>query len=223
MIAGVDGCKDKWIAVVDLGNNQTDIREPCSFLELYEDRSLDLVVIDIPIGLPDRGDREADLEARRFLGKCGVCVFTAPIRPILCCETWEEACQKRASIEGKKISKQQFGILDKVCEVDTTLRKVAAVKIKEGHPEISFALMNGGVPLLSKHKTEGRQQRRDLLVKNHFPEVGQLDTSPIERYKDILDAYAMLWTARRITSNGVRRFPSLAVKDKFGLSMEIAA
>jgi predicted RNase H-like nuclease len=75
MIAGVDGCKDEWIAAVDLGNGNTEIRTPCSFLELYADRDLDLIVIDIPIGLPDKGPRKADKGAKEFLRRATFVFF----------------------------------------------------------------------------------------------------------------------------------------------------
>ena len=223
MIAGVDGCKDKWIAVVEMTDGKTQIRPACTFQELIEDKELDLIVIDVPIGLVEKGPRLADVLAREFLGRRGCCVFPAPIRPVLGCETWEEACRIRLRIENKKMSKQQFGILNKVSEVDAAVRRRAETRFREGHPEVSFALMNGGRPIsIGKKKPDGRKERSELVLRC-FPDAGKrFDEYPHHR-EDVLDAYALLWTARRIQSGEARGFPKERMIDKFGLQMEIVA
>jgi predicted RNase H-like nuclease len=79
--------------------------------------------------------------------------------------------------------------------------------------------MNSGTPLLSKKSTEGIDQRL-RLVHNEFPEAQfRLGMRHIE---DTLDAYALLWTARRIVLGTERRFPETAELDPFGLRMEIS-
>lgn len=53
----------------------------------------DTFMIDVPIGLPDRGARECDKAARRRLGPSrGSSVFPAPIRRILAATSYIEAC-----------------------------------------------------------------------------------------------------------------------------------
>jgi len=223
MIAGVDGCRKKWIAVVDVGSRRTEIWAPRTFIELYQDPRLNLIVIDIPIGLRDKGDRDADRKAREFLGERRSCVFPAPIRPILNCDKWEDACLKSTEIEGKKISKQQFGILPKIHEVDTALRGHSGPQVYEGHPEVSFAKMNNDSPLpIGKKEKEGKLRRSRLICKHFRDAAARLDKYPYHR-EDVLDAYAMLWTARRIVAGTVNWFPEQDVRDRFGLSMRIAA
>ena len=222
MIAGVDGCKERWIAVVDVGDDQTEIRPPVELHELLEDRGLELIVMDVPIGLVDRGPREADISARQFLGKRGCCVFPAPIRPIIDCETWEEACSVRFAIEGKKISNQLFGILGKVRDVDAALRKAEVRNVFEGHPEVSFALMNDGHPLLSGKKKRAGRECRTQLISRSFPDASTRMAEYRRHHEDVLDAYALLWTARRIKFGGVRRFPEETRFDQLGLRMQIA-
>jgi predicted RNase H-like nuclease len=68
MIVGVDGYKNKWIAAAALQDSTTQIKGPLCLFDLCRDSSLDLIVIDIPIGLAERGSRKADEAARRFLG-----------------------------------------------------------------------------------------------------------------------------------------------------------
>jgi predicted RNase H-like nuclease len=222
VIAGVDGYKDKWIAVIAPRPGEIEIRGPLSFLDLYRDTSLDLIVIDIPIGLADLGYRRADQEARRFLGKRHSCVFSAPIRPILDCDRLE-ACEKRLALEQKKCSKQQVAIFPKVTEIDKQLRygRMIRPRVLEGHPEVSFTLMNKGMPLPSKHHLAGKTVRREL-VEQHFSDVGsRLEKWAIGVRKDILDACALLWTGQRISSGSERRFPEKVERDRFGLPMQI--
>jgi predicted RNase H-like nuclease len=221
MIAGVDGCKDKWIAVVEMADGRTEIRKPCTFQQLRDDRELDLVVIDVPIGLVDQGARQADALARRFLDRRGCCVFPAPIRPVLACRTWEDACRKRFEVENKKMSKQQFGILSKVAEVDHALRQGNIDRFYEGHPEISFAWMNNKLPISKGKKTSEGKKRRTELVSIHFSDAGARMDDYQHHREDVLDAYALLWTARRIRGGGEETFPGKPDRDKFGLWMKI--
>ncbi|MFZ0772326.1 MAG: DUF429 domain-containing protein [Candidatus Sulfotelmatobacter sp.] len=220
MIAGVDGCKDKWVSVVDLGNGHTELRDPCPFIELYEDRSLDLIVIDIPIGLPEKGCRHADWEAKQFLKHRHVCVFPAPTRLILDCPSRDEACERCIEVGDKRVNVFQWAIRPKVKNIDLVLRQHGSVqeRIREGHPEVTFALMNQNTPMLSKKKRPGLDDRIKLLA-HYFSDI-PTNTSHLE---DVLDAYALLWTARRIRLGTERRFPERPEYDPFGLRMEISA
>jgi predicted RNase H-like nuclease len=114
-----------------------------------------------------------------------------------------------------------FGILDKVREVDAALRRLRSGNIFEGHPEVSFALMNNGSPLLiGKKKSAGRDYRTELISRCFSGASEKLSEHRHHR-EDILDAYALLWTAKRIKSNNARTFPSDHKPDRLGLRMEI--
>jgi predicted RNase H-like nuclease len=77
----------------------------------------------MPIGLPERGPRACDLEARRLLGPGRASsVFPAPIRPVLVATSYDDACQIRLQVEGKKLSRQAWVIVPKIREVDDMLR-----------------------------------------------------------------------------------------------------
>lgn len=134
---------------------------------------------------------------------------------------------KRRAVQGCgskiRMSKQQFGILTKVSEVDAAVRRHAETSFREGHPEVSFALMNGGRPIsIGKKKPDGRKERSELVCR-YFPDAGRrFDECPHDR-ADVLDAYALLWTAQRIQRGEEHGFPEERVMDKFGLRMEIVA
>jgi predicted RNase H-like nuclease len=83
-LAGVDGCRGGWIAVIDEGGRlNSRVFADWSQLMTELERAT-LIGVDIPIGLPGKGSRACDLEARRRLGRPrGSSVFPAPVRGVL--------------------------------------------------------------------------------------------------------------------------------------------
>ena len=164
LICGVDECRAGWIAVfkdLDAGNVFWEVLT--SLVQLASTNPAPQVIaVDIPIGLPDRGLQDCDLEARKKLGRIGCCVFPAPIRDILSASSYNEACQIRFRIEGEKISKQTWGIIPKIREVDALLRQNPQVAsgVREVHPEVSFFYMNRHSPLPDGKKTGAGQAQR---------------------------------------------------------------
>ncbi len=84
--------------------------------------------------------------------------------------------------------------------------------VVEGHPEVSFTLMNKGLPLLPKHSSDGKRKRLEL-IQAYFSEIGpQVEKWPIGVRKDILDACALLWTGQRVLLDREKRFPELPMQ-----------
>lgn len=187
-----------------------------------------IVAVDIPIGLLEAGGRLCDQGARRALApRRTSSVFSAPIRPALDALTHAEASEARARVEGKRMSIQAFRLLPKIREVDQALRARPgdAGRVFEVHPEVSFARLNGGIPLAHSKKTAaGRAERLARLV----PAFGDAPARFVaERTKkdvaadDVLDAFAALWTARRIAAGTAEALPPDVPRDAFGLPMAI--
>lgn len=225
MLAGVDGIRNGWIAAILREDGSTEVQTFPTFRSLKEDMTLVSIVIDIPIGLPDYGARACDQEARRCLGQPRrSSVFPAPIRSMLTAHDWKDACRIRWEREGKKCSMQVADILPKIREVDGAMTGDLQNRIREGHPEVSFFMMNRERPVTFKKKTtQGKSERLALLVP-FFPDIKRnLQVKPRFLWVDILDAYACLWTAKRITTNQSRSFPLDRIQDRVGLTMEIVA
>lgn len=225
MLAGVDGIKNGWIAAILHEDGSTEVLTFPTFRSLKEDTTLASIVIDIPIGLPDYGARACDQEARRLLGQPRrSSVFPAPIRSMLTAHDWEDACRIRWEREGKKCSKQVAAILPKIREVDGAMTRDLQKRIREGHPEVSFFMMNRGRPLAAGKKTsQGKSERLALLVPCFSDIKKNLQVKPRALWIDILDAYACLWTAKRIATNQSKSFPQDKIQDSVGLIMEIVA
>ena len=223
-LAGVDGCVGGWIVVEQDGDGLTQHRLFTSFEEIVA-RAYTAVVIDVPIGLLDAGSRDCDFMARRMLGRRRNSVFPAPIRAMLEAESYEEVCRARERVDGKRCSRQLFAILPKIREVDAGMTPPLQSTIREGHPEVSFAMMNCGRAMHHyKGTAEGRSERVSLLSRD-FPEIESKLASLSRRSLagDLVDAYALLWSARRLAARTNATLPNHAQSDQRGLRAEMVA
>src|SRR5437867_7604521 len=125
IIAGVDGCPGGWICIMrDTTNGMVRSGvHPYANDLLRFDAALDIIAIDIPIGLTDKGPRQCDQEARKLLEfPRSSSVFPAPIRPALGAESRALASTITLAADGRKVGMQSWGIFPKILEVDMALR-----------------------------------------------------------------------------------------------------
>lgn len=232
VVCGIDGCRKGWVVICKILESSQFFWQLCThatdFLHLNPFPSV--MGIDIPIGLPEKGPRLCDVEARKLLGRDRrASIFPAPIRAVLRAKNYKEACRIRFQIERKKLSLQTWGIVPKVKEVDALMRKNPQLQntIREVHPEVSFYFLNKNNAMRFNKKTQDGFKERYKLLKSIF--ANWLDTVLILRNKlgsapdDILDAFVALWSAERIYKGISVSFPSHPVKDSYGLKMEILA
>lgn len=195
---------------------------------LYYQPTPKIIAIDIPIGLPDIGSRICDSQARKLLGqKRASSVFPAPIRPVLAASDYREACAIGFDIERRKLSRQAWGILPRIRDIDEILRGSPELRstVREVHPEVCFCYLNREQPLEYNKKTiEGQRERLALLepvfgdsVQDALSDRHQLASAG----DDVLDAFVALWTAERLAAGAYRTIPSEPPTDRFGLRMEM--
>jgi hypothetical protein len=126
------------------------------------------------------------------------------------------------------MSRQAYGILRKVDEVDDLLSKDPRLmrRMIEVHPEVSFAEWKGGRALsYAKRKAKGRKERCNHIAKIWPGEIERLrERLPRSKYAvdDLHDAFAALWTMRRYVKNAARVLGDDRVDSK-GLPMRIVA
>ena len=236
---GLDGCRAGWVAAgADLeikGEEKFFIRLYESMEELWREQDdVRLILIDIPIGLKEKGpeERRCDKEARALLDRFKSSVFPVPCRQALKAESWEEANRiNKKYCGGKGLSKQSWGIADKVAEVDQFLTKTPEAKsiMRESHPEVVFWALNGGKEIQHSKKETAGLDERIALLENFIPEARQLIAEAREKHggslkkDDICDAIALLVAARRCEHNLISLPQEEAVRevDPRGLKMEI--
>ncbi len=97
-------------------------------------------MIDVPIGIPDVGPRQADRLARAFVGPRASSVFATPNRAALAEPDRASADAASRSVGGQGVSAQAFAIRDRILEVNGHLPRARA-RLLEGHPEVSFREM----------------------------------------------------------------------------------
>lgn len=232
VVCGIDGCRKGWIVICKALESPHFFWQLCGHaMEFFHLTPFPSVIaIDIPIGLPERGSRICDVEARKLLGPSRrASIFPAPIRAILNAKNYKEACRIRFRIEQKKLSLQTWGIVPKVKEVDGIMRKNLQFQntIREVHPEVSFYFLNRARPMKFNKKTVKGFKERYALLKPIF--APWLDTVLSFRNElgstrnDILDAFVALWSAERISQGNPISLPLHPIKDRWGLRMEILA
>ena len=162
------------------------------------------VAVDMPIGLPSHTARISELQARRYLSPRGSTVFPTPVRACLDATDYADACRLSVAARGFKISKQSWHILAKIAELDRAITPAHSGRVIEAYPECSFAAMNGDRPLVSKHSVAGIDHRLQLIRREFHLEPSWVGPTKLD---DVLDAYAMLWTAERFAHGEHRTFP----------------
>ena len=229
IIGGADGCKGGWIvALKDLASGTIRMRLCASAGDIFQaEPALRVLAIDIPIGLPQSGPRTCDLMARRLLGRRGCCVFPAPIRPVLKAASYAEACALQLNVESKRISRQAFGLIPKIVEMDEWLQAFPGLqtRVRESHPEVCFALMADGMPCRYGKKTPAGREERRRLIARRFERLPPLVPPRRKGLRcaedDMLDAFAVLWTAERIAWGQAIVLSGDPARDAYGLNMEI--
>jgi predicted RNase H-like nuclease len=229
-IAGTDGCPSGWLCI-EQGEDavlRPRLHRTTQELLAYAG-TIDLLTIDIPIGLTDDAPRRVDIVARRLLGPRASSVFPAPVRAALDGESYLDACTRSAAACGKRLSKQAFAILPKVSEVDKGLRADTQLRerIREVHPELCFYYLNKNQPMAHPKKSVQGYLDRHRLLDSHFGSVVDGLRSQVARRDatddDLLDALVALWSAQRVREGRHVCLPDDPPRDRFGLRMEMVA
>jgi predicted RNase H-like nuclease len=227
---GVDGCPCGWFSV---GFSSSGDYELQAFF-LFEDllayyKAAKLILVDIPIGLPDgRGERRCDPQARTKIGSIHRSVFRAPTRAAvlyLANNPSDKQGAKQVEIKTtgkfnprapKSLPSQTLAIMPKIGEVDDLLPRKLTPHIREIHPEICFWALNGKSHIvLDKHTNEGMEKRVEILCKDGVePRARRILDEGWSKYQthcvgkdDILDALVAAVTAYRGWPDNLQTLP----------------
>jgi predicted RNase H-like nuclease len=230
-IAGVDGCKSGWLNLpLDTVTRDITAQVFSTASDLFsQTRRLDIVTIDIPIGLSDGPPRMCDLVARQLLGPRASSVFPAPVRQALPAATYLEACDLSEAACGKRLSQQAFAILPRIRGVDEQIRLIpdSQSRIREVHPEVCFYAWAGGEPMSFSKKHPAGVAERLTFVEGTYPRAFADIRSGYSRGRvaddNIIDTLAALWTAERILAGTAITIPAPSPTDRYGLRMEMVA
>jgi predicted RNase H-like nuclease len=221
VVAGVTPWRTGWLAATAklLGASfvSEDPKIYDSFLSvLQEHPSFSTIVVNAPIGYidsPDLGVRTCDHEARALLGRRGGSIHNAPTR---------FALQHGGGWSETNLDAVTAALLPRYQEIAAEMSPYRQRTIFEGNPELSFYQLLADTPLhASKKIEEGLGERREILEQK-VPGVSRILDAQIDDVpqKHLLDAAALLWTARRVFARAAKRLPAEAEWDSEGLRME---
>lgn len=238
MFVGVDGCRAGWFAVALTETDSFGVFQFSKISDLWnyfcDGNTCVRILVDIPIGLIDSKSnckrRFCDIEARSLLrSNRQSSVFPTPCREAIYAKSYESACDINEEVTGKRLTKQTWGIVPKIREMNDFLIATdsAKEKIIEIHPEVCFWALAGKPMKYSKKESEGFIERKQLLqeICTSTDEIVQNALSKYRRKDvardDILDALVASITAKLSFQRGLKSIPEIPEKDSQGLPMQV--
>jgi predicted RNase H-like nuclease len=185
-----------------------------------------IVALAAPIGLPDKPTahgRRAEREARRLLGwpRLGAIVSA----PVLQVAQGAKSYDQGASLNGGRLSRVAWGQIKHIREVREVVQSHIQRSVYEVHPELSFYQLNSDKALMyGKRTQEGQKEREELLLTRVQNIAARIEADPPRgaTRANVLDAFAALWTARRVAARAAARLPEDPEWNSDGLRMEIS-
>ena len=231
-LCGVDGCPGGWLCIfTDTDTNHFEFRlfyDARDLLAAFHD--VDVMAVDMPIGLSSHGRRRCDEEARTLLQHRHVCIFNAPIRQALYAPSRPAASAISENVVNRRVGSTEWSLYPKIINLDRELTPLYQRWCFEVHPELSFYEWNQQAPMQNDKKSDLGIAEREGLIDEFWPEIreqiisnvsGENIPNNIVARDDINDAFAALWTALRIYNGNAVRIPERPDIDVRGLRTEI--
>jgi predicted RNase H-like nuclease len=197
---GVDGWRGAWVGGLLDGHSVTLLALPDAAAVLAVP-GVDLIGIDMPIGLSEDGVRACDVAAARRLQGLGAAgsVFPTPVRAVLATDDYAEAraLSRAATDPPRAPSAQAFQLVKAIRQLDDALGDPPIDRVVEVHPELAFRTLDPGVRD-RKGSARGTVQRLRALRAVMDVEDALADAPPGIPVIDALDACAAAWSARRL-------------------------
>ena len=189
-VLGVDGAPGGWV-VAD--PSSSTLQHVSSLTELTD---AEVIAVDIPLAFPTGAEgRAAEREARQLLGRRASSIFSTPPREVFDTGSYEEACATARERTGKAISRQAWGLREKVLDAAEGIG--VGLPLIEVHPETAFTTMGGGPCRAAKTTWEGLRERTLLLKDAGLDPDGFRGNAGSAAPHDVLDAIAAAWVAIR--------------------------
>jgi predicted RNase H-like nuclease len=218
-VLGVDGWRGGWVGALLEGRTVRLLDLP-TVADVLAVPGVDVIGVDMPIGLSEDGVRTCDVEARRLLGRAGSSVFPAPLRPVLAAADYADACRVSIERSGKALSKQAWNLVPAIRSLDEALGEPPSEHVHEVHPELAFRALDPQVTD-PKGTARGLAQRLTALRPVMDVEAALLDAPRLVPAVDALDACAAAWSAQRIT-DGTAAIVGDGATDTRGRPMRIS-
>ncbi len=227
-LAGVTPCPAGWLVLPGRMAGITVTAEDAfivkKLFEVLDWRpKFDAAGINAPMGLSDHANgpfRKCDEEAREYVGWPRVVgINGVPSREAFQADTKQEMKELEPWM-----TKHDFRRLRWLRECARELQPYHSRSFFPAHPDVSFTAMNGDMPLsTSPYHEDGRLERLELL-RQQLPGIDEVvmrtppdGCAPVH----MIQAGAMLWTARRGSGRAISRFPLDPLWDDLGMRVEL--
>jgi predicted RNase H-like nuclease len=195
-VLGVDGWRGRWVGAHLEGRSvRLMVLEDVAAVLAVPD--VEVIAIDMPIGLSETGRRPCDDLARKRLGRAGSSVFPAPLRQVLAAGDYADACRISVAASDKALSKQAWFLVPSIRQLDDALGDPPTERVVEVHPELAFRRMDLRVSD-PKVTARGTMQRLTALTGVMDVERALAEAPPLVPVIDALDACAAAWSAQRL-------------------------
>lgn len=228
-VAGIDGCKDGWVAVVvdDSNFGSAAVCHDADLVTLVTGNKIARAVVDIPIGLSEGpANRPVEQELRRQLPSRTSSVFNSPSRQATLQPDYRTASSVNQEAVGVGLSQQTWAIIPKIIEAEKAVNCIGQGRLIEGHPEMSFCAFWGQPARAGKKTAKGMFERLGALAALQL-DIGELSEQLDPRARvaadDLIDAAILCWSAHRLSVSQHQTIPQQPKTDPTGLVMSISA
>lgn len=197
-VLGVDGWRGAWVGAL-LSGRAVTLLALADVPAVLAVPDVEVIAIDMPIGLSDDGARACDVAARKLLTGAASSVFPTPVRAALAARDYAEAraLSRAATSPPRAPSAQAFQLVTAIRALDDALGEPPTDRVVEVHPELAFRALDPAVRD-RKGTARGTVQRLRALRAVMDVEEALADAPAGVPVIDALDACAAAWSARRL-------------------------
>ena len=227
---GVDWAGNGWVAAVIPERGAPSVEFYATVLNLWRAHGdAETILIDMPIGLRETGTRACALAAKRALSNRQGSVFLTPTREAVYAPNIQTAKERQRPADFS-VQNQAWAIVPRIRELDGFLQEYADAvepgQIREAHPELCFAGLNGGDPIPDSKGTVAGQNARLAALESVDPALVEAFETAVEtltepayaptiaqsKTDDLLDALVLAATAR-LPAADLDRYPADPKRD----------
>lgn len=238
-VCGVDWAGDAWLAVVLEGGRYVESRLATNFSSLWAaSEELDLVLVDVPIGLPEDEDsrrrRQAVDSLARQVTDRPSSVFPVPARQAARVAddggSYETVAERNENAINAGLNRQSYHIAAGIGAVDRVLQTSDRARgiVREAHPEVCFRGLQGRPLQHSKQTAAGVGERLVALEALHANPPALFETvtadlvgrSTTVTTDDVVDALGLAVVAAA-PADERHELPTDPPSDPTGLPMEM--
>jgi predicted RNase H-like nuclease len=228
MLGGITPCPGGWLILPARLAAATVIVEDALVLPTLLDvldfkPKFEAAAINTPVGFDDHPAdrfRACDREAKHIVGwPRHVAVRPVPSRAALRARTREEAREIEPWLTNDDLRRFKW-----IRQAETEFQPFHQRTYFSAHPDLSFVVLNGDRPLTSSPYQQAGFVERLNLIRNKLPGVEDVLTAAPPKgagQVHVLQAAALLWTARRAAGRAMTRLPTEPEWDDSGLRMEL--